>query len=571
MGGVQAVPSTSHQWVTYIDTSGVPHLAQPAFGDLSGVAAVGQIPTGTSGATVPRWDLGGTFTGAVTQSANTNTFGSNTGAPVVHINGAAGGARGIYWDAAGVNRWRFVTNASDDLSLFSYDPAGAFVDTALLVQESDKTLHSNFRIVTSNTVAAPPGATDIGPMFTAHNTGSNAAVGAAFQYFSVNGTNGFDTGIQSVSVFDPVFVAGQHPADEGMFFAVVCPNDQANNFGCNMGEWDIVNRGPDAGWHRDRTNAWPTGGLLIVPEVITFSQPGEGKNVTYGYSASRSGGTNSTGFPAKFYNDFLCEPNSEVGLTGRCMYATGDITGTASQYPYSPFQTDGTWLHGFSTSRATYTDGYAYRLGLGQGIAWDVGGIDAPTATASINTTGSGANESITLNPAGTGNVQVNGPFAATGTLTVSGDTALSDGRVTVGTSAGTQSQIFMEGPASVTRQFVYRTAGVTRWAATVSGAEGGSNAGGDWALNNYTDAGAFISQPIKVTRSTGLVNLSGALQFSLKTVATLPTCNGAAAGTVAMVSDALSPAYNVALTGGGTGTSAIVLAECNGAAWTAH
>lgn len=36
---------TAHQWVTYVDTSGVQHLAQPAFSDVSGAAAQTQLPT----------------------------------------------------------------------------------------------------------------------------------------------------------------------------------------------------------------------------------------------------------------------------------------------------------------------------------------------------------------------------------------------------------------------------------------------------------------------------------------------------------------------------------------------
>lgn len=36
LGGVEAVSQVAHQWVSYIDTSGIPHLVQPGVGDLSG-------------------------------------------------------------------------------------------------------------------------------------------------------------------------------------------------------------------------------------------------------------------------------------------------------------------------------------------------------------------------------------------------------------------------------------------------------------------------------------------------------------------------------------------------------
>ena len=36
--------ATAHEWVTYIDASGVQHLAQPAFSDISGTLAQTQLP-----------------------------------------------------------------------------------------------------------------------------------------------------------------------------------------------------------------------------------------------------------------------------------------------------------------------------------------------------------------------------------------------------------------------------------------------------------------------------------------------------------------------------------------------
>lgn len=53
--------------------------------------------------------------------------------------------------------------------------------------------------------------------------------------------------------------------------------------------------------------------------------------------------------------------------------------------------------------------------------------------------------------------------------------------------------------------------------------------------------------------------------------VASLPSCDAAHAGWVTFVTDAASPAYNAAVTGGGIGPSASVNVLCNGAAWTAH
>lgn len=47
LGGVEAAGPTAHEWISEIDTSGVPHLSQPAFTDISGTATTAQIGTGT--------------------------------------------------------------------------------------------------------------------------------------------------------------------------------------------------------------------------------------------------------------------------------------------------------------------------------------------------------------------------------------------------------------------------------------------------------------------------------------------------------------------------------------------
>jgi hypothetical protein len=51
--------ATSHQWVQYVDQSGVQHLAQPAFADISGALAQTQLPASiTSGSSLTSVDCG---------------------------------------------------------------------------------------------------------------------------------------------------------------------------------------------------------------------------------------------------------------------------------------------------------------------------------------------------------------------------------------------------------------------------------------------------------------------------------------------------------------------------------
>ena len=96
IGGVMAVNSTSNQWVSYIDTGGVPHTSQPSFSNISGTATATQLPTsgvtaGTYGSstTVPQitFDTYGRATGVTNVSIG---GGSVTNVSVTSANGFAG-------------------------------------------------------------------------------------------------------------------------------------------------------------------------------------------------------------------------------------------------------------------------------------------------------------------------------------------------------------------------------------------------------------------------------------------------------------------------------------------------
>ncbi len=69
-----------------------------------------------------------------------------------------------------------------------------------------------------------------------------------------------------------------------------------------------------------------------------------------------------------------------------------------------------------------------------------------------------------------------------------------------------------------------------------------------------------------KVDATDGLFETPVLLK--IYTVATLPTATTALKGALAAVSDATSPTYNAALTGGG---AVCVPVFCNGSAWVSH
>ena len=70
------------------------------------------------------------------------------------------------------------------------------------------------------------------------------------------------------------------------------------------------------------------------------------------------------------------------------------------------------------------------------------------------------------------------------------------------------------------------QTAGKARWLVTLGDgtAEGGANAGSDFGIHGYTDAGAFLSTPLFISRATGAVTVNSFLSVTgeLKCASTL-------------------------------------------------
>jgi len=89
------------------------------------------------------------------------------------------------------------------------------------------------------------------------------------------------------------------------------------------------------------------------------------------------------------------------------------------------------------------------------------------------------------------------GTLLADRTMTMAGYNLIFEG------GAGTN-RVRMSANAGQARIFSFASANVARWAFRVDGAETGSNAGADWALRSYNDAGAFTRNPIAVRRSNG-------------------------------------------------------------------
>jgi len=102
----------------------------------------------------------------------------------------------------------------------------------------------------------------------------------------------------------------------------------------------------------------------------------------------------------------------------------------------------------------------------------------------------------------------------------------LNNGNVGIGTAApvgllhikksGDATRFVIDGDAAQNRLISYRTAGVQRWGLYCNNAtESGSNAGSNFVVRRYNDAGTLLGTPISITRSTGQTTIAEGLTLS--------------------------------------------------------
>lgn len=74
-------------------------------------------------------------------------------------------------------------------------------------------------------------------------------------------------------------------------------------------------------------------------------------------------------------------------------------------------------------------------------------------------------------------------------------------------------STLQIQGAAGTTRVAYFDTGGAARWAVDANNtAESGANTGSDFAIGRFSDAGAYLDNPIQITRSNGTVTIADAL-----------------------------------------------------------
>jgi len=69
--------------------------------------------------------------------------------------------------------------------------------------------------------------------------------------------------------------------------------------------------------------------------------------------------------------------------------------------------------------------------------------------------------------------------------------------------------RIILDADTNVARIFSFRTNDTQRWAFRIDGNETGTNAGSDFAIRRYNDAGTFVDAPLNITRSSGNIGVN--------------------------------------------------------------
>lgn len=78
---------------------------------------------------------------------------------------------------------------------------------------------------------------------------------------------------------------------------------------------------------------------------------------------------------------------------------------------------------------------------------------------------------------------------------------------INIGTNDASYVSLDINGSAAFGRMLRYQTAGVTRWEVGAdNAAESGSNAGSNYDLNRYSDAGSYVDTPFSINRATGAI-----------------------------------------------------------------
>jgi hypothetical protein len=211
-------------------------------------------------------------------------------------------------------------------------------------------------------------------------------------------------------------------------------------------------------------------------------------------TVANDSGTLDSGLSAVFYGLI-----SAVNTSLPAISTSGAVTFGGPNITLQPASGPATW-----SVRTTAGNAGSYVFGTGASDRWRI--VKNADAESGSN---AGSNFEINrYNDAGSLLGTVIGINRATGSITVTGSGAT---QLTVAPSASNTGVLAVNAPSSgFGALFNMNTGSSSRWQLGKNNtAESGANAGSDFNLNRYSDAGSLIDAPISIPRATGVVALA--------------------------------------------------------------
>jgi len=534
-------------YISFFNPAGV-RQGYIGFGGAGGVLAL-ETENGTTGYAVSgTFSVAGTtsLTGSLSTSGNI-TVGSNTATnPYLYIDAAAAMPRNIVFQTAGLSRWAIFTdtttesgsNAGCNFFIGSFTDAGAYNLNCLSINRATSCV-SFPQILYANAGIAIINGISFGSLVGASNTDLskhinlwggtygfnitsntlNYVVGSgAAHNFVLNGTSIETISSTGVSVIGTLsssgnLTVGSNTASNpfltingaaatqrvisfdtaGLQRWFVATSNTAEG-GSNVGSDFFIERFTDAGVYIDTPFVITRStGLIAISDGLTVYGAGITGTAISATTLSATGTVSGAGF-----TNLLSPYAPLAGAT-----FTGAITITGVGVPIVLNNTAGGYrMLEFATANV---------------VRWEMGvGNDAES--------GSNAGATFNITAFGDGGAYIASPLSITRSsgltsinngLTVSGTTTLS-GATTVGGYLTTTGRFTISGGASTARDVYVTTGGSSRWVFGCDAeTESGSNAGSNWYLQAFSDSAAYLSQPLLISRASGLVTMANGITSS--------------------------------------------------------
>lgn len=149
----------------------------------------------------------------------------------------------------------------------------------------------------------------------------------------------------------------------------------------------------------------------------------------------------------------------------------------------------------------------------GQAFTGAISSTGVISNTDTTQSSGSGTGAIVTLGGIGVAkNANVGGTLGVTGVITA-GAAINATGQITSTTTINAGSNLTIIGAQNTSKNFfMQNTGGASRWVIYTDGStESGSNAGANFNIARYNDAGTLIDNPVIISRASGAVVIKGA------------------------------------------------------------